>query len=393
VYLTIRTELLHKLLKEQYGAILDLSEAITAIRSKGLLLEHYEEQAIAVLDNWRRRGEIRQSSSTLTARVAQPDGLEEIIKLLHFHKKLHFFLEDYTINVPRPSWMDPAQWEQELPIKMSDTEKRRFMRALCRLQTHANILGPPEDPPSPDPRWSRIGNSFENEQAYRLFFGAMPPWEYQEMGCVWSYLMTKYDPVIKKISTDLRDAMKDAPGQFFWDVLGDECPPPAVIDTVEDLKNIPGYTKNLTSFGPDFLYRVLHATKIPQRNMVIGNLTTGNRPFIGIGLVIWDDRYPFTEPADRHDVRNFEQFWSTLSPIDQPNMGWRELGLIPHTSEQQLEDALFEENEQNLEEKEWSWGYALWDDARLNEWKAPLVRDLSLLSGRVNAHLFLPTAP
>jgi hypothetical protein len=74
-------------------------------------------------------------------------------------------------------------------------------------------------------------------------------------------------------------------------------------------------------------------------------------------------------------------------------MGWRELGLIPHTSEQQLEDALFEENEQNLEEKEWSWGYALWDDARLNEWKAPLVRDLSLLSGRVNAHLFLPTAP
>jgi hypothetical protein len=376
---------------EQYGAILDLSEAITAIRSKGLLLEYHKDQAIVVLDNWRRRGETRQSSSTPITRVDRPDGLEEIIKLLQFHKKLHFFLEDYTMNLPRPPWIDPAQWEQELPIKMSDTEKRRFMRALCRLQTHAHIFGPPEGLPRPEdtslypqPHHEHIGNMYEDEPAYRLFFGAMPPWEYQEMGCVWSYLLTKYDPVIKNISNDLRDAMKNAKSQFFWNELGDECPPSAVIDTVHDLKTLPDYTENLTSLGPDFLYRVLHAAKIPQRNMVIGNLNTSHWAFIGLGIGSWDNRIPFTEPADRHQVRNFEQFWSTLPPIDQPNLGWRELGLIPHTPEQELEDVLFEENERNLEDKEWSWGYALWDDARLNEWKAPLVRDESLYARRIN---------
>jgi hypothetical protein len=63
------------------------------------------------------------------------------------------------------------------------------------------------------------------------------------------------------------------------------------------------------------------------------------------------------------------------------------LGLIPHTPEQGLEDALFEENECSLEEKEWSWGYALWDDARLNEWKVPLIRDESLGARRINAPL------
>lgn len=386
VYLTVRHELLHNILKEQYGAILDLSEAITAIRSKGLHLQYHEDQAIAILDNWRRRGETRQSSSTLIARVDQPDGLEEIIKLLHLHKKLHFFLEDYTINVSRPSWIDPAQWEQELPIKMSNNEKRRFMRALCRLQIHANIFGPVEDGLSQYLQLGRLGNRFDGEKGYRLFFGAMPPWEYQEMGCVWSYLTTKYSPVFKKISDDLRDAMKSAQSQFFWDVLSsDDCPPSAVIDTVEDLKTLPKYTGKLTSRGPDFLYRVLHAEPVPQRNMLIGNIDTSHRPFIGIYIPGWDYRYPFTEPADRHEVRNFEQFWSTLPTIDQPNLGWRELGLIPHTPEQELEDALFEENEQNLEEKEWSWGYALWDDARLKEWKAPLVRDESLYARRINA--------
>jgi hypothetical protein len=126
--------------------------------------------------------------------------------------------------------------------------------------------------------------------------------------------------------------------------------------------------------------------------MVIGNLNTSHWAFIGLGIGSWDNRIPFTEPADRHQVRNFEQFWSTLPPIDQPNLGWRELGLIPHTPEQELEDVLFEENERNLEDKEWSWGYALWDDARLIEWKAPLVRDESLFARRVNAPPLLLTA-
>jgi hypothetical protein len=369
-----------------YEGFLDLAEAITAIRSTGLWLEHRGEEAIALLDRWRRREEIGQYFPTSVGRVDQPDDVEEIIKLLQLHKKLQFFLEDYTINVLRPPWTDLAQWERELPIRFSDNEKRRFMRALCRLQIYANIFGPPEDG---QPHRVPINNYFEEEKAFRLFLGAMPPWEQHEIGCVWSYLMTKYDPIFKKISHDLSEAMKDnAKSRFFWDVLSDEeCPPAGVVETVDHLRLLPRFTKTLTSLGPDFLYRVLHATPVPQRNMVIANLNSAYSPLLGEWTPNFYARIPFIDPADRHEVRHFEQFWSTLPPIDQPNIGWRKLGLIPHSPEQVLEDALNIDNEENLE-KEWPWGFALWDDVRLKKWEAPLLRD-----GRGDAPLLLLPAP
>ncbi|KAJ5174470.1 uncharacterized protein N7482_000347 [Penicillium canariense] len=364
-YLASRHELLYNILKRQYGQLLDLPEAITAIRSKGLYLHHNEEEAIALLDRWRRRDEISRWSLTLT----EPIGLEEVIKLLHLHKQLQFFLEDYSTNIPRPSWMDPAQWEHELPLKMSDCEKRRFLRALYRLYTHANIFGLPEV----HPQSNSIDNGFDNEQAYRLFFGAMPPWEYQEIGCVWSYLMTQYGSVFNEISHALRNAMRDTESRFFGDVLPDnECPPSGVVDTVDHLEKLPKYAQSLTSVGPDFLYRVLHAKPLHRRNLVIANLRT-YRPLMGCWLLNWVFRVPFTDPADRYDVPYFKLFWSTLPPIDQPNLGWKRLGLMPHTPEQQLEDVL-EMNEEALEQ-EWPWGYALWDDSRLKAWKAPLLKD------------------
>ncbi|KAJ5390248.1 uncharacterized protein N7496_001316 [Penicillium cataractarum] len=384
-YLMVREELLHTILKASYGEFLDLSEAIIAVRSKDLWLEHHEEQAIALLDRWRRREEIKQFFPTLAAQLYQPGDLEETIKLLRFHTILQFFFEDYTMNLPRPSWIEPARWKQELPIKMSKNEKCRFMRALCRLQIYGNIFGPPEDRKH---LCLPAGDLSSDEKLFRLFLGAMPPWEYHEMGCVGSYLQTKYDPVFEKVSTGLRDAMKNDQGRFFWDVLSDdECPPPAVIDRVEDLPQIPTYAAALTFMGPDFLYRALHSTPIPQRNLVIGNLNRSFFPVFDGNFPIWYERIPFTDPADRHYVRHFEQFWSTLPPLEQPNLSWRKLGLVPHTPEQTLENALDMDNDQNLE-NEWPWGFALWDDARLKKWDAPL-----LIEGRGDAPLLLLTAP
>jgi hypothetical protein len=386
----VRQNVLHNILRRGYGEFLDLSEAITAIRSKGLLLEHHEEEAIGLLDRWRRREEIRQYSPTLAAGLYQPGDLEETINVLQLLKKLQFFYEDYTINLPRPPWIDPAQWKREVPLKMSDNEKCRFMRALCRLQMYANILGPPEMSGQWREREGQVlfDNYVTDEKHYRLFLGVLPPWEVHEMGCVWSYLMSKYNPVFEKISDGLREAMKNEPSRFFWDVLpDDECPPPAIIDTVADLRLLPTYTEVLASLGPDFLYRVLHTTSIPQRNMVIANLNTAYLSPLDGWFPTWEDRMPLTDPADRHCVRNFEQFWSTLPPIDQPNLGWRKLGLVPHSPEQELEDALNTYSDQNLE-KEWPWGYALWDDVRLKKWEAPLLRD-----GRGDAPLLLLPAP
>ncbi|KAJ5174469.1 uncharacterized protein N7482_000346 [Penicillium canariense] len=380
VYLIVRSELLCGILKRQYGALLDLPEAILAIRSKGLFFFENKEKVIALLDTWRRREEIKRLSSMSATRLDEPDSLEETIDLLWLHKELQFFLKDYSTNVPRPSWIDPAQWNHELPIQMSHAEQRRFMRALCRLYTHANIFGQPEKHPY-DGCELRI-NTFDDEEAYRIFFGTMPPWEYEEMGCVWSYLRLKYDPVYKEITDTLSaliQSAKSSKRECFWfrDVIPKDQYPPnwsVLVDCVDCLEEIPDYTDGLASIGPGFLYRVLHAKPLVRRNMVMANLDSFPcDTFIGLGLGIsWDERLPLTDPADRHDVPDFEHYWSNLPPLEQPNLGWKRLGLVPHTPDQTLQEALeyFHNRER---EAEWLWGYALWDAERLKAWKAPQV--------------------
>lgn len=97
-----------------------------------------------------------------------------------------------------------------------------------------------------------------------------------------------------------------------------------------------------------------------------------NSIFIGSGLGIsWDHRFPFIYPADRHEVVNFQQLWSTLPEIEQPNLGWKKAWLLPNITQQEgLEDVLFYDRSS---EKDWDWGYAIWDAERLMEWKAPLL--------------------
>jgi hypothetical protein len=45
----------------------------------------------------------------------------------------------------------------------------------------------------------------EDPDDYDLFYDTMPPWECEELGCVWSYLMAKYKVLWTKISTEFRN--------------------------------------------------------------------------------------------------------------------------------------------------------------------------------------------
>ena len=101
-YLLVRYHLLEWHANQQLGEELDLAEALTAVRSKGIQFTTRRESAIALLDTWRRRDEIRGSSQShqLPYRLDKPTHLEGIINLLHFQKVLQFFLEDYAANAP-----------------------------------------------------------------------------------------------------------------------------------------------------------------------------------------------------------------------------------------------------------------------------------------------------
>lgn len=186
-YLRVREELLECALCCQYDEILQLPEAIAAIRSKNLHMVDNKEQSIALLDSWRRSEEISTLALTPGPQPDKPTNLEDVIELLNLHKEIDFFLEDYSTNAPRPSWIGPGQWSAEFtPMRLSHAEKRRLARALCRLYLHANIFGNIEITES-DSDW--IPNNWKNtvhdtEDAWRLFFGTLPPWEYEELVCV-----------------------------------------------------------------------------------------------------------------------------------------------------------------------------------------------------------------
>ena len=391
-YLVVRQELLECLVKYQYTGFLDMAEALTAVRSKGVHFSLKVENVISLLDNWRRRDEIRELSGSSLNRLDRPDGLEEIIKLLHFHKMLCFFLNDYSINAPRPSWIQPVQWENEcLPLQLSLSEKCRFVRAMCRLQILKNVFGDavycleyPRCPSCGSEKFWQLAQTDElkdikagrapwvlEQMAYRLFYGTMPPWEREEMGGVFKYLVSKVQAVSQEIIDDLRQLTKSTPCEFFWDILPiEQRPPPASnVECEIDLVHFHQQFLGFAGLGPEFLHRILHMDRLSRRNILCVNKRDfWSGPFIGMKMrVSWDDRFPSVDPADRHEAPNFEQFWATLPPVEQPTEGWKRAWLLPHEEGDVLEDC-FDFN--RMIETDWEWNYALWDERRLKQWEA-----------------------
>lgn len=422
----MRHEVLRNLVKRLYAGFLDLAEALTAVRSKGVHFSCRRQDAIILLDKWRRRTEIRElSQSSLIQHSSnsldEPDSLEETVKLLHFHKMLCFFLEDYSINAPRPPWIQHDQWEKIcLPLNLSVSEKQRFLRAMCRFQIMKNTFGDTvwcfgtircdfcmDDPrcegcrafikTQPLTKWRNAPNcepcsrmkpwQFERRRestdvgptfdihlmAYRLFYGTMPPWEYEEMGGIIPYLDVKIRTVSEEMKNDLRGLIKSTPCEYFWDILPEEQRPPGAgieiendLDIFDDFHSI-----GLAGFGPEFVYDVLHLDRLSRRNVLCNNARPCYLPFIGTELnVMWDDQFQFIDPADQLGTQNFEQFWSTLSPLEQPTVGWKKAWILPHGKEDILEDAF---NHNRHLESDWEWSYAWWDERRLKEWRAPLL--------------------
>ncbi|KAJ5084662.1 hypothetical protein NUU61_009241 [Penicillium alfredii] len=150
------------------------------------------------------------------------------------------------------------------------------------------------------------------------------------MGCVWAYLNTKCDlPLYKEISDGLHDLVKnhgceDPLYHDYFKYLPEGLRPPIRnIESIRDLDSLATFTGSVVAIGPDFLHRLLHATPLLRRNKVLANADFTNA-FIGNRsrmFVSEDEMLPVIYPADRHAIRDFEQFWSTLPVIEQPHLG------------------------------------------------------------------------
>lgn len=117
---------------ELYSEPFSIAEALLALRSKGL--RSHQEEVFALLNRWRRRDELKEvpsSPKSCLPTFDEPYTLQETVNLIHLHRQLVFFLDDYSTNMRRPYWIfSPEDWQRCLPIKMSNTEKGRFYQGL-----------------------------------------------------------------------------------------------------------------------------------------------------------------------------------------------------------------------------------------------------------------------
>jgi len=218
-YQFVRHELLQNLLKTSYDGLVDIADAIAAVRSRGLYAVHesFRERIIALLDERRRSDDIHQLSVSSTEILPdQPANVDETIQLLHLHRMASFLLEDYSRTAMCPKWMESAKWNDEiLPIKLSKTEKRRFLRAFYRLQIYGNLFGPIEiplntEPPETENDWTykRVWDPgppiFSEEEVWRFFF-ATTPWEVEELCCFWRHCYTRWAAPYFEIADILLD--------------------------------------------------------------------------------------------------------------------------------------------------------------------------------------------
>lgn len=80
-----------------------------------------------------------------------------------------------------------------------------------------------------------------------------------------------------------------------------------------------------------------------------------------------DEMLPLIYPADRHAVKDFDQFWTTLPPLERPNLAWKNVYLWAHNPGDNFEEAV----DIHPDQTGWDWGIAIWDDERLKSWETP----------------------
>ncbi|KAL1970495.1 hypothetical protein VTN77DRAFT_4139 [Rasamsonia byssochlamydoides] len=319
-YVLVRQEILHRFVGQQYGCV-DIAEAIAAIRSEGL---HAEVES-------------------------------------NKKKKLDFLLQDYGLTMPSPPWMGSMRWESEiLPLRLSDDERARLLRALYRLQTYCNIFGTqeylPQENQSLETKLSSsnwCGVTFEIEEMWSLFFGTMPPWEVEEFACVWIYARNKYTQIFEEIAEDVTTNG----ARFKWLPLGSlpiEC---KELHPYDD--HYEPYRNHLVSIGPCFLYEVLRQESYEKRwDVVASNALPYQNSFMDfIKLSLYPG--PLIYPADRCEREDVASLLPALPPLERPNMGWIRYwyGSDPMDNVRRAE--IFDHSP--VIEEDWELGYVFWD--------------------------------
>ncbi|KAE8155127.1 hypothetical protein BDV25DRAFT_126066 [Aspergillus avenaceus] len=381
-YQLIKHRLLLHTLHKTYDGLVDMTDAITAVRSYGLYAYEpsHKETILALLDRRRRSKEICRPIVLTT---------DEIIKLFKLHGIANFFLDEYAKSAPCPKWIESAKWVKDfLPLYLSRTEKVRFLRGFYLLQIYANIFGPVEFPAYEshsclDNDW--IDHTFTRVEAWRVLFGTMAPWEVAEFGCVWQYIYDKIKSPYIEIAEKFREYK--SPGIGFPKEAG--LPEGCIqLDGDELYMNADEILRSLVATGPVFCSRFLRLeSSLHRRDLILAN----GRCFVWCFPFTFpatpQGQLPLLYPADRFDFgsdwNGLHKLVDSLQPWEGPNFAFRKYWLVKSHEGEAVFQSL---NRARLGILLWRWGYAIWDAERLQRWSMPEDRHSAFNLFR---HLFL----
>ncbi|KAF7161744.1 hypothetical protein CNMCM5623_007231 [Aspergillus felis] len=386
-YQLVRQELLYVLLQSSYNGLVDIADAVAAVRSRGLYAIKPSNRAkiIALLDSQRRSEEIHRLGLSSWPFPDEPADIEETIQLLHLHRMATYLLDDYTRTAACPKWMDLDKWKNEiLPLTLSRTEQRRFLRAFYRMQIYGNIFGDIEislgaDDVEEENDWFADTHgrtpTFTDEEAWRLFFGPMAPWEVEEFTCFWRHCHHRWAEPYLEISKSL--AAYAANGAIWFSDLPPEEQPPLNrcgldVDRLHVHEN--EQREILAYMVPTFLVKMLREQDFrTRRDLLLANAVILNHSFVEYWpRPSWEEAgaLPLLYPADRFnfgtDVSGLKAYLETLPPHERPNVAWTQRWLDARLDYPQV----FEDMYSYAKYSHWDWGYAIWDDERLIEWGA-----------------------
>lgn len=115
--------------------------------------------------------------------------LRELMKLVKLQRAVMRIVDDFS-----------ASKLGNGSSKLDPMETRRVTRALYRLQMLCNLFGYEDQ--GTHTRGDGRFRSHLPSRVFTRFLSRFPPWEVQEMGCVWQHIVSRYGEIIQDLNVD-----------------------------------------------------------------------------------------------------------------------------------------------------------------------------------------------
>jgi hypothetical protein len=165
------------------------ADALAAVRSTGFYDKYSNSLSsiVAFLTDYERArgGGADSQSEWLKCR-----DLNEAVSLLHLHEAITQAVNDYGPFIA--SRMKPVK----KPPALSEMEKLRLYRAMYRYEIYCNIFGGMEKHSKFEGDESHVWP----KESHERFLPSFPPWEVQEIACIWAYLPRRWGVIFREVS-------------------------------------------------------------------------------------------------------------------------------------------------------------------------------------------------